>query len=724
MAQQAWARPDDLDPMAQMSNDLDDLGNLFEFGDIDLSIPTDAAQYGDHMQQQDTHPTTPFDEISEAQAIAGTAAQDFGAHGQYAMSQASDHGQQQHQFATPAQTSHPFPADPLYQPAMHQQFQQQFQCPDMQGYPLNQHIPPTPNSLEMHGEVGRFLQQQIDPQQRALLEQRYQLRKEDAIAFTPMVSPAGTPQYNVQPEYTVPGAYFSPLTSPMLHAQNAQNGRQQHQQGYYTNPSTAPSSNATSPLDPLAPEDMEGIEMSLNEAAKANARMSSRRKNATPRSAGPLGRVKQSPIQKAIKRKSGTMLSSLVPPRESDGGAPRSGSAQPQSAGLQMPRTDSSQDGSISPEPLSEALMAPPPRPGSSLTQSPALAAQRDAANGSAAKAATPKTILSMRSNQQSGVGDDSIPANDVDDRVDLEDLQLPAAAAAPDAVSRRSLLHLDTRVTSGHSTESTPRLSARKTPKLGPNQTPASARPPSATGSPSFMGSPMTASTPGALLKDRKGADAKGGRGNKKRGSVSASNSSMVSPALRPRISPSIKPLLPEGAALHSPQHALMLASKSNYQNLLEGNQLPGVSYPEHLSTGLTSKRTSHKVAEQGRRNRINEALKEMQSLLPKSATPKICKDNSNSDGSPEAQPNGDSKESKEDATAKSNNSKAATVESANEYIRKLQTEIAMMQQLKQENEEMKRKLESIDENGDTKGSSPTTSSSNAKSESPAPYS
>lgn len=163
------------------------------------------------------------------------------------------------------------------------------------------------------------------------------------------------------------------------------------------------------------------------------------------------------------------------------------------------------------------------------------------------------------------------------------------------------------------------------------------------------------------------------------------------------------------------------MLASKSNYQNLLEGNQLPGVSYPEHLSTGLTSKRTSHKVAEQGRRNRINEALKEMQSLLPKSANPKLGKDNSNSDGSPEAQTNGDSKESKEDATAKSNNSKAATVESANEYIRKLQKEIATMQQLKQENEEMKRKLESIDEHADAARSSPANSSNRAKSESPA---
>src|SRR5579871_3239051 len=59
-------------------------------------------------------------------------------------------------------------------------------------------------------------------------------------------------------------------------------------------------------------------------------------------------------------------------------------------------------------------------------------------------------------------------------------------------------------------------------------------------------------------------------------------------------------------------------LTQRSNYQNLIEGTHVPGVSYPSELSTNLTSKRTSHKIAEQGRRNRINLALQEMQSLLP----------------------------------------------------------------------------------------------------------
>ena len=92
-----------------------------------------------------------------------------------------------------------------------------------------------------------------------------------------------------------------------------------------------------------------------------------------------------------------------------------------------------------------------------------------------------------------------------------------------------------------------------------------------------------------------------------RKRGSVASS------PALAPRISPLLAP------NVHSDSHAFLLASKSNYQNIVEGNTAQlGLSYPEHLSTNLTSKRTSHKIAEQGRRNRINNALAEMAGLLP----------------------------------------------------------------------------------------------------------
>lgn len=113
----------------------------------------------------------------------------------------------------------------------------------------------------------------------------------------------------------------------------------------------------------------------------------------------------------------------------------------------------------------------------------------------------------------------------------------------------------------------------------------------------------------------------------------------------------------------------AMLLASKSNYQNILEGNHLPGVSYPDSLSTNLTQKRTSHKIAEQGRRNRINTALQEMQSLLPKSGPGRRT--------SATTTPASDGADTKDDdeggGKGGQGNSKAATVESAIEYIRLL---------------------------------------------------
>jgi hypothetical protein len=108
------------------------------------------------------------------------------------------------------------------------------------------------------------------------------------------------------------------------------------------------------------------------------------------------------------------------------------------------------------------------------------------------------------------------------------------------------------------------------------------------------------------------------------------------------------------------------LLASKSNYQNILDGTTVPGVVYPTSLSTNLTSKRTSHKIAEQGRRNRINTALQEMQALLP----------------SPRFGNVSDAK-SPETNAQNSNNSKAAKVESAIEYIKQLKQEVSERDEL-----------------------------------------
>jgi uncharacterized protein (DUF3084 family) len=129
-----------------------------------------------------------------------------------------------------------------------------------------------------------------------------------------------------------------------------------------------------------------------------------------------------------------------------------------------------------------------------------------------------------------------------------------------------------------------------------------------------------------------------------------------------------------PGTPSLSAETSALYLASKSNYQNILEGTHLPGVSYPEALAENLSSKRTSHKLAEQGRRNRINVALKEMESLLPSTPTTKGKRERSGST-------DGDSG----DKAVASSNSKASTVELAIAYIKSLQADLS----------EAKRKLE-----------------------------
>jgi vacuolar-type H+-ATPase subunit I/STV1 len=128
---------------------------------------------------------------------------------------------------------------------------------------------------------------------------------------------------------------------------------------------------------------------------------------------------------------------------------------------------------------------------------------------------------------------------------------------------------------------------------------------------------------------------------------------------------------------------HALLLASKSNYQNILDGTTVPGVVYPTSLSTNLTSKRTSHKIAEQGRRNRINMALQEMQALLPSTLVAAT-----------------DAK-SPESSAAQSSNSKAAKVESAIDYIKQLKQEVSekdrMLESKDQEMEQLRKELAAL---------------------------
>ncbi|KAF2021636.1 hypothetical protein BU24DRAFT_457599 [Aaosphaeria arxii CBS 175.79] len=706
----SWSAPEHFDPMGAPADH--DFGNLLDFENIDLDFGVDYSQAGpvDHDSNRQLTELADTLDLQHLQSQFSPQIIQEHSHGHgsgfpHANGGAGvrQHHLQQQQQQQPQQLlhHHQHPAQQQQQQQQHQHAPQNmsqnmsqsgngffdfgmqqynhpgtptFSQPQEQAYRPHAGVPPTPNSIEMHGDPARYLQQ-MDPQQ-ALFDQRF-LRKDET--FTPLVSPAVTPhdaRFQV-PDFTVPGAYFSPLTSPALNAQT-----QQHPQNLPNQYHTSGSSTGASPID---------VDMDLGESAMAQpepGRKLRSTKRSAPRSSSASSRVRQSPIVKPGRWKA--TVSSLIPPKEVSElveEAQRSRS-RPSSKGLGVPHSgDSSELSSVSPEPLTE--MGPPPLP-NSVTSSPAIRAQINQkndsinVNGNGVCPATPASLMRLQQSPSLGESSSDMPAT-------LDDFSLPEATLERPPMSR-----MDTAIHDDDD-QTTPRIGARKTPKLGPLSTPGSAM---LSSRPSPMLSAVASPTsPAFAAGNGKRPDAKSGRNTKKRGSISTT---LVSPALRPKISPSIKPLLPDGGSgnVTEDTHALLLASKSNYQNILDGTTVPGVVYPTSLSTNLTSKRTSHKIAEQGRRNRINTALLEMQALLP---SPNIPPGNANEEKSPESS-----------AAAQSNNSKAAKVESAIDYIKQLQKQCSEKDELivkkDQEMEALRKELAALKGvSGPTNASTPT---------------
>ncbi|KAK3996340.1 helix-loop-helix DNA-binding domain-containing protein [Cladorrhinum sp. PSN332] len=548
-------------------------------------------------------------------------------------------------------------------------------------------IPPTPQSLELPPGSNPFYAQHNAHEQQSQqpVDYRYQRAKEQAdvcqspypgsssrfsdslqMSFTPLVSPAVTPldtHFPVQSQFTVPGAYFSPLTSPALHAQADPLAGFEHRHG---------SMPASSPVD----MDLDAGLPPVMPTSTTGDLPKKTRKNAT-KARAKTG-VKQSPISKPLRKRTATTpslnaqaLNELMESAEQTQDYQQLPTAMmhTSSASTTTGPTDS-ENGSISPEALNDIVspveMPPPPVPKpKSAKPSPYIAPQGAGGSGNLqpsragiASPATPASLMKLSSPNTHSSGTRA-GSQEVIDTEHIELFELPESANFSNPPAPAS---------SDKSNETTtPKQSAKdgkssKTPALAPLPSPKLVGNASVTGS--AIQSPRLAAGPGhgsrrtpQLLP----------RGSSKRGSMS---SVPVSPALRPKISPSIKPLLPGGPDVEETA-SLLLATKSNYQRILEGNTVPGVSYPSELSTNLTSKRTSHKIAEQGRRNRINSALQEIATLLPKQ--PK----DSEGEGS-------DRKEKEEKDKDKGGggggvpNSKASTVEMAIEYIKQLQQEVA----------------------------------------------
>ncbi|KAL8697328.1 MAG: hypothetical protein Q9224_002374 [Gallowayella concinna] len=576
------------------------------------------------------------------------------------------------------------------QQQLHQLPQQSPFGPSYNGHHM---VPPTPNSIEMH--EGQMRYQHAVPNSHArMVYEHHRRRPKGQTTFTPLVSPAVTPhdshfQYS---DYAVPSELFSPLTSPALEAQNHSS-----QRSVYGAVRGSDTSDTTSPIDM-------NIDPNLQPSIASAARKP-RRRTSSAAQRKPQRAVRQSPSMKPQSKKK-QLSTTSIPPNRVSGIIEDAENAKPVSNGSHYPggklplttHQDSSEAESVSPEALSDVLMPPPATPKStSASKSPQIAA---AVSGSQSaplpafdnKPATPASLMRIRKGAGKPAGS---ALKEQTSMLDSQFEQTLKAITDPESskISTKRPALTPLRTADANDDELTPTMAARKTPKIATTSAPVTA-----TSSTFPSPKPSVMASPSGTLAQKPGDARTSFRGCKKR---TNSSSVQVSPALRPRISPSIKPLLPDGgesiysvwnarADLNIAAHvsaetsALLLASKSNYQNLVEGNHLPGVSYPETLSTNLTSKRTSHKLAEQGRRNRINTALQEMASLLPPTPNGPSPKDAVNGNA---VNGNGIATTGKVTSpgasvmmtgtAAQQSNSKASTVELAIDYIRQLQGEL-----------------------------------------------
>ncbi|CAI7604883.1 unnamed protein product [Penicillium viridicatum] len=608
----------------------EEFSNLFEF-----NMPFPEIEHGPgNMQHSQSLPTTTGPD-SDMAHLRSHAVQYSGQ--MEGLMDFNDNTQShtQHGHPMPYSAPHMTPGfcaqqSPMSQPPTHQHY--------MQGHNM---IPPTPNSIEMHGNTARYPQRVDEPQD---MYDGYSRINEEQALYTPLISPAMTPLENQfrLPEYTIPGEYFTPLTSPALEAQNAESSNYQYHARQVSDMGFVPTTAEVNPLPGTSAPPSPSIIRKPNtrhRPSPATTRLNNTRK------------VKQSPIIRA-QRKRSTLATNSEEFYNSL--TQEMNSTKPQNQGirsLQISSNEGSGQDSVSPEPLSEPMMPPPSLPPPRM--SPAIAPHVKPSSPGAA--ATPALLMRIQRNQHSqdpagqfrGQAQLAEPPAEFPDDI-MEDISLPEAAAP--SPLRPKPNRIDTAVR-------TPSISTNGTPFLDPLSA-THDKPHSASLAPSPRTSAMPSPSGPVPRKDSRSA------ASRKRPSMS---STQASPQLRPKISPSIQPLMKGSEGMS--QDALYLASKSNYQHILDGTLPSGVSYPEALAENLSSKRTNHKLAEQGRRNRINNALKEIELLIPQEFI--------DARNAKEAAESGGKANEKEKEKEKANQaiSKATAVEMAIDYIKALKS-------------------------------------------------
>ncbi|RKF60901.1 Phosphorus acquisition-controlling protein [Erysiphe neolycopersici] len=488
-------------------------------------------------------------------------------------------------------------------------------------------MPPTPNSCNIHG-INSLGYTQSDYQQLHSVDDRMPIYDNDhEIEFTPLVSPAVSPleyQFNTL-GYSFAEAYLSPLSSPALQAQNDYSPFYDQQSSWVTN----------SPV--LTHECFSKNELPTSRAQNFNDKIS---KMPSLNSF----RVKKSPIVNQNRAMKGHNSFSQSLDEMDFSYLPTSNFES--NAYVSLPLGETQDTCSNSSNNLSSLASNPYPRH-DSVKASPNLNVEISNSLSSSIGSNIPATPASLMK-----IGHLSMhtPKLEPTRTHDLSSTNSREVSLTP-LSSHDAKSNIEAGLNPGSNiieSESSP----MQPPVKEQGKMVSKCRSPKG----EYSGT-ITAS----LRKSQFGI-----RSSKKRNSFL----NLASPALLPRLSPNIKPLINSGGRELEDSASLILAHKSNYQNILDGTYLPGITYSSELSANLTSKRTSHKIAEQGRRNRMNSALQEIASLLPRDQNKNVlCENNKNSDIA--------SSERSGKGISQSTNSKARTVERAISYINYLKSQL-----------------------------------------------
>ena len=321
------------------------------------------------------------------------------------------------------------------------------------------------------------------------------------------------------PEYTIPGEYFTPLTSPALEAQNADSNNYQYQARQVSDVGFVPT---TAEMNPLAATAAPGSPGTLR---KPNTR---RRASAASNRLNTTRKVKQSPNILAQRKRSTLatnseeFYNSLTQQLNSNPTVLQNQDIR----SLQASSNEASGQDSVSPEPLSEPLMPPPALPPPRI--SPAITPQSSSPGGAATPALLMRIQRTQHSQDPSGQfrGKAQLAEAEFPDEI-MEDISLPEAAAPQQRRPKPN--RIDTAVR-------TPSISTNGTPLLATSSATYD-QPHSA----SIAPSPCTTAMPSPSGPIPRKSESKAAS-NRKRGSLSSTH---ASPQLRPKISPSIQPLM-----------------------------------------------------------------------------------------------------------------------------------------------------------------------------------